>query len=163
MNKGSGNDDTGTELSEYGEDGMLWRDIRGDEDGRKDADRAGRQHDEQQANAEADVVVPVDAGTAVSSLTVPACAVPGQVSIMDTTTAIRRPTQHQHGSGSSGQQMSPRRDRHAPPLPGGSRPPPRWGRNKSWRQLETVCEGRTWSTYVSGSWAWHPVYAGGIS
>jgi len=147
MNKGGGDDDTGTELPEDGEDGILWRDIRGDEDGRKDADRAGRQHDEQQANAEADVVVPVDAGTALGGATAPASAVSVQVSIVNMLMEDVRHTLRPRGSGSFAHQTRSRCDhprdppRGPPLLLGEFRPPPRWGRCKGWRELEPASDG----------------------
>lgn len=63
MNERGGDDDPGAELSQDREDDILRGDEGGHENGTKDADGAGDQHDEQQADAEADIVVPVDSGT----------------------------------------------------------------------------------------------------
>ena len=143
MNKGGGDDDAGTELPEDGKDGMLRRDIRGDEDGSKDADGAGHQHDEQQANAEADVVVPVDAGTALGGATAPASAVSVQVSIVNMLMEGVRHTLRPRGSGSSARQTRSHYDppRGPPLLMGEFRPPLRWGRCKRWRGLEPASDG----------------------
>ena len=131
MNKGSRDDDTGAELPEDSKDGVLRRDIRRNKDRSKDTDGACHQHDKQQTDAEADVVVPVDASTALSGATAAAGAVSGQVSIANPMTKDGRHTQRRHGSGSFGQKMRSRCELRPPPPSGGSRPPRRWGQCRS--------------------------------
>lgn len=65
MNKSCRDDDACAKLPQDSEDGMRRRDIRSHEDRGEDTNGAGHQHDEEQADAETDVVVPIDAFAAV--------------------------------------------------------------------------------------------------
>lgn len=59
MDEGSRDNDTGAELSEDGDEDIVWRDEAGEQNGTEDTDRAGCQHGEQETDSETDVVVPV--------------------------------------------------------------------------------------------------------
>ena len=146
VDESGGDDDAGAELAQNSKNEVLWRNEGGHQDGPKHTNRTRYQHDEQQTNAQLDVVVTVDQLTVLSGGFVYPIALTVSVScqsiiLFSMSSQAKGLTQRLRGNGSFSLwrklvRTSPLhgrgRDRRLPPrlTPVKRRPRRRWGRGR---------------------------------